>query len=321
MVENSRSFGINSELGERIAKEIQEKLPNKSFCVCALGDSDKRIIVSAAHSRELVDNCDTLRRIVSRVCGFATRALPAYEDENGAYMMIVRDCVLRAHVSGKCRGASGEGGVCGDSFGTLNAPDGRHTYAYISDGMGSGAAAARTSEICSLFLQNLLPANFGSSNVDSTLELLNSFLCAQNGTGRAECSSTVDLCCLDLLDCRAQFFKCGAAPTYVFRDGSLFKIHSRTVPIGIIKQPDIGRVSMDLLPGDVIVLVSDGVTEGREECPELFEYLRSRLLTHDSDDLADAIMKYAEEQGCEDDVSAVVIKITERPLSDFLCDE
>jgi serine/threonine protein phosphatase PrpC len=78
---------------------------------------------------------------------------------------------------------------------------------------------------------------------------------------------------------------------------------------------------MDLLPGDVIVLVSDGVTEGREECPELFEYLRSRLLTHDSDDLADAIMKYAEEQGCEDDVSAVVIRITERPLSDFLCDE
>ena len=279
-------------------------------------------MIRAEHAHELERSRDALRRAVSRVCAFPARALPIYENESGAYMMIVRDCVLQASVSGRRRARDGEGGVCGDSFGTVCSPDARRTYAFISDGMGSGPNAAHASQICTLFLKKLLPASTGTpAAIESTLSLLNSFLCAQNGTSSAECSSTVDLCCLDLLDCRAQLYKCGAAPTYVFRDGSLFKVHSRTVPVGIIKQPDVGKVSMELLPGDVIVLLSDGVTEGQEECPELFEYLRSRILTHDADTLAQSIIKYAEERGCTDDVSAVVIKVTERPLSDFLCDE
>ena len=148
--------------------------------------------------------------------------------------------------------------------------------------------------------------------MSGTLELLNAFLRHRNGTGEHECSATVDLGVLDLVDGRAGFYKSGAAPTYFFRDGALFKLRSRTAPIGIIKELDSGRINMELLPGDVIVMVSDGVTQGREECPELFELLRSRLMTHSADQLADVILRYAEESGCTDDVSAVVLKIEER---------
>jgi stage II sporulation protein E len=98
----------------------------------------------------------------------------------------------------------------------------------------------------------------------------------------------------------------------VFRDGSLFKLGSRTFPIGIIKDPDVGSINMELLPGDVIVMVSDGVTGGREECPELFEMLRSRIATHSSEQLAEAVIRYAEDTDSPDDISVIVIKVQEK---------
>jgi stage II sporulation protein E len=111
------------------------------------------------------------------------------------------------------------------------------------------------------------------------------------------------------VECKVDFCKCGAAPTYVFRDGSLFKLRSRTVPIGIMDEVDVGRTEMELCPGDVIVMVSDGVTQGKEEYPELFEYVRTRIATHSAEQLADAIIDFAEAEDSADDVSVVVIKV------------
>ena len=66
---------------------------------------------------------------------------------------------------------------------------------------------------------------------------------------------------------------------------------------------------MELLAGDVIVMVSDGVTQGREECPLLFEHIRARVLTHSAEELAESVVDFAVSQGSTDDISAVVIKI------------
>ena len=122
-------------------------------------------------------------------------------------------------------------------------------------------------------------------------------------------SDTVDLMELDLLHGRASFFKCGAAPTYVFREGSLFKIRSHTVPIGIIEKPDTKRLGFEVSASDVIVMVSDGVTQGKEECPWLFDLLRTHAQRAETERLADLIVKYAKEEGCGDDISVLVIRL------------
>lgn len=61
------------------------------------------------------------------------------------------------------------------------------------------------------------------------LELLNTVLLSQSG----ENFSTVDLLETDLLTGRCSFVKAGAAPTYIFREGKLYKIFSATPPVGI----------------------------------------------------------------------------------------
>lgn len=314
MVENEQSYYVDAELSGRVSDALTRDLEGAELAVTVFGDSRKRISVCSSDAGFLRRNAEQIKRTVCYACGFALMSAEVQEIGGRAILTFTRAPLLDIVSAGRKRNSEGEEEFCGDSFGVI--PDKDRTYAFISDGMGSGREAAVTSGLCALFLQKLLPVNcIASDCITSTLEALNGFLCSRNGAGVRECAATVDLGVFDLVNCRAQFYKSGAAPTYVFRDGALFKVRSRTVPIGIVREPDIGKINMELLPGDVIVMVSDGVTQGREECPELFELLRSRLLTHTSEQLADAVMDYADEAGCTDDVSVLVLKVSERPLT------
>ena len=315
MVENQSDYITDRELGERVSGELCRVLSRDDVRAGVFGECAKRILVTSTEASVLERHRRDIENAVSRVCGFPVRCGEPSEIAGVSYVSMYRAPVLDATCAGRRRRAIGEEKYCGDSFGSVMREEGGTLFAYISDGMGSGKDAAATSELCSSFLERLLPANMLSSgSPDVTLRMLNGFLCARSGTPEGECSATVDLGIFDLIGCRATFYKSGAAPTYVFRDGALYKLHARTVPVGIVSEPDVGKINTELLPGDVIIMVSDGVSEGREECTELFSMLRTRLLTHTADELADAIMEYADERGCTDDVYALGIKVSEKSL-------
>ena len=321
MVENQRAYEIDTELSSRVSAELLRILPDYSGKVTVFGESKKRAVAVCDGADELERCRRELESAVGRVCGCPMTSAETWEFEGRAYAVIKQRAILDASFAGRKRNALGETEFCGDSFGIIKEAGDGKSVSFISDGMGSGREAAVSSGLCALFLQKLLPVNLTSpESIGVTLSALNGFLRSRNGSSANECSATVDLAMFDLVECRAHFYKSGAAPTYIFRDGALFKLRSRTVPIGIVKEADVGKMNMELLPGDVVVMVSDGITEGREECPELFEFLRSRLLTHDHEQLADAVMKYADERGCTDDVSVIVAKITEKPLSELVCE-
>ena len=71
----------------------------------------------------------------------------------------------------------------------------------------------------------------------------------------------------------AAFIKSGAAPTYIAREGTVYKISSRTMPVGIIKDADARITRFDTKKGDIIVMMSDGCCHDSEDCPWLVEYL------------------------------------------------
>ncbi len=311
MAGNDIDYQPNDQLAEEICEHLREKLPSLSLRIGVFGGHRRKIIVCC-------DDIDKLRvahlKIEKEICRHFDLSLEArepFEMGGRAYVVLERRAVLDVSFAHRRRNALGQT-VCGDSAGTVTDGDGGRAYAYISDGMGSGERAARTSELCATFLSKLLPINDGSGkSICGTLGMINGFVRRQNAGSSDECCATVDLGVFDLIEGKVSFYKSGAAPTFVFRDGSLFKLRTRTVPIGIIKEPDFGRVDMELLPGDVLVMVSDGLTDGREECPELFELLQSRLITHNADQLADSIIAYADKIGCTDDVSVIVARIDE----------
>ncbi len=194
--------------------------------------------------------------------------------------------------------------VCGDHVALFHSGE-AYFYALISDGMGSGEEASVTSDICAAFLEKMLAAG-GSAQL--SLRMLDGYLHAKNtGTG-GECSATVDLMKLDLMDGRAVFAKNGAAPTYVVREGTVYKLRSRSLPLGILREtsPELLRFRMN--PGDVVVMVSDGVTRGQDECPWLIDLLSSPM-PRSMDKLRRDIIRRALNTGSEDDLSAIAIRV------------
>lgn len=148
--------------------------------------------------------------------------------------------------------------------------DNSYFYALISDGMGSGAEAAYISGVCSMFIEKMLSAG---NRVDITLRMLNNVIRNENMGCGSECSATVDLFELDLMNGTASFIKSGAAPTYIARGETVYKISSRTMPVGIIKDADARITKFDTKKGDIIVMMSDGCCHDSEDCPWLVEYL------------------------------------------------
>ena len=197
--------------------------------------------------------------------------------------------------------------VCGDHIAMFKTED-AYFYAIISDGMGSGEDASLTSDICTMFLEKMLSAG---NKVEISLRMLDSYVRSKNqGTGD-ECSATVDLMELDLMDGQAVFAKNGAAPTYVVRDGTVYKLRTSSMPLGIIKDNPYRLLRFRMHPGDVVVMVSDGVTLGNDECPWLIDLLSSPM-PENMDSLRRDIIRRALTAGSEDDLSAVAIRVEER---------
>ncbi len=212
----------------------------------------------------------------------------------------------------------GEEELCGDMTEAF-ITDNSYFYSLISDGMGSGATAAYTSGVCAMFIEKMLSAG---NRADITLRMLNNVIRSENMGWGDECSATVDLLELDLMRGSAAFIKSGAAPTYIAREGTVYKISSRTMPVGIIKDADARITKFDTKKGDVIVMMSDGCCHDSDDCPWLVEYLcaymtNSRRTVTVGEELCERLkeeilseaLKNAPEGEERDDISVSVIVV------------
>lgn len=226
---------------------------------------------------------------------------------------------------------SEEDAPCGDSIRMFEDGHDRF-YALISDGMGSGSEAAFCSGLVTVFLEKMLSAGNG---VETSLRMLNGVLRSKGGAWESECSATVDLFTLDLLSGQASVIKSGAAPTYVRRGGDVFRLRAETVPLGILNAIDARRTSLELMPGDVVIMVSDGVTDAglplpgqtpggsERDCPpsdgsppdcsspEWLEDVLSLEWDDDLDLMAHRITGRAQSVGGRDDLSVILVRVEE----------
>jgi len=292
-----------------VSARLAERLQALDAGICGVTVWGKECCRVLIRSRASLSNeqCAAVSDVIFEVMAHSMAVEATEEREDGCVdtLFAERERFSLA-VAKRTLRAEGEEEYCGDSVGVFARE--RMQYAFISDGMGSGREAALTSGLCALFLQKMLGAG---NRCETVLSMLNGFLRNKGSGSLHECSATVDLMALDRISGRAGFYKCGAAPTYVLRDGSLFKLRSKTLPVGILKDVDQKRIRFELCAGDVIVMVSDGVTQGREECPWLYDLLRRNVETLGIEGVADRIVQYAKSCGSDDDVSVLVLRVEE----------
>ena len=194
--------------------------------------------------------------------------------------------------------------INGDSVHIFHGNDG-YQYGLISDGMGSGKTAALSSRLTLLLIEKLLSAG---NQKDLTIEMINSLLISKSD----ECFASVDLFEADLITGKATFIKAGAAPSFVVRNGKLFKIQSSTVPAGIIENINSEQTKFDMENGDYILMLSDGIISTFEEGAWLLEMLGSEEnLKNPKTLLNDILHEASRKNHRKDDMSVLFMKIAE----------
>ncbi len=208
--------------------------------------------------------------------------------------------------------------VCGDTSNCF-ITNSSYFYSLLSDGMGNGEEAAFVSGVCSMFIEKMLSAG---NRADITVRMLNNVLRNENMGRGGECSATVDLCELDLISGTASFIKSGAAPTYIARSGTVYKVYSHSMPIGILKDADAKINKFDTKKGDIIIMMSDGCCPDSEDCPWLVDFLCEYMKKRDKnaagaesecesikDKLLRLALKNFPEDKPRDDISVAVIMV------------
>ncbi|MBQ7406818.1 MAG: SpoIIE family protein phosphatase [Clostridia bacterium] len=174
--------------------------------------------------------------------------------------------------------------------------------AALSDGMGMGKMAQSTAAFTVDFLEQI--STTGCSHA-TALSLLNHIL-----RGREEeCSATVDLFEFDLIRGEGQFLKSGAAPSFIKRGTSLFRIRSETAPIGLLSAVDSERIKVEVKCDDIILLLSDGICQSPEDAPWLMELLGKtppRRLSEYAEQILSAAVKH---HGRSDDMTVLALRI------------
>lgn len=172
----------------------------------------------------------------------------------------------------------------------------------ISDGMGSGREARESADFVTRYLTSLLSSEVGAI---TAMTALNQII---RHKGK-ECTATLDLFRLDLLSGDAVFIKSGAAPSFVKRDKSIFRIRSETAPLGLIKSVDAEKIRVEVKAGDYVIMLSDGLCASVEDSPWLVSYL-SKEPPEDIDEYARSILDLAKERSkSRDDMTVSVIRI------------
>lgn len=199
--------------------------------------------------------------------------------------------------------------VSGDTSLQTKLNDGKYLLA-ISDGMGSGPEARKSSKIAIKMLERMLTSGFKK---DVSIKMINSTLSANNDE---DMYATLDILILDLYQGNIEFIKNGACPTYIKRNKEVELVKSISLPTGIVNDIDLVVYDKDIKDGDIIVMCSDGIVESNIEYlhKELWlKYFLEELQTDDVQQIADLIISEAidNDYGKEkDDMTVIVAKVS-----------
>lgn len=173
----------------------------------------------------------------------------------------------------------------------------------LSDGMGTGSSAALDSMMAVSLTEKLLSAGF---SFESSVKIVNSSLIMKSTD---ESMATMDGLNVNLYTGEAEFYKAGAAISFIRSDREIFVIEESSLPLGILRNVKYSKTTVSLKVGDIVLLVSDGITA--EDCGWINDELLS-WSTNNMDDLACHIVELAalrQDRYTGDDLTAVAVKL------------
>ncbi len=200
--------------------------------------------------------------------------------------------------------------VSGDSLLQIRLNDGKYLVA-LSDGMGTGPDARKSSQIAIKMLERLLMSGFDK---DTSIDLINTTIMNAN----EEIFATLDIAIVDLYNGKIEFIKNGACPTYVKNKKKVQIVKSLSLPAGILNNINLTTYDKDIENQDILVMCSDGILDANVEYKnkELWvKYMLEDIETTNCQKIADLLLNEAVDNSygiAKDDMSIIVCKLIKK---------
>lgn len=158
----------------------------------------------------------------------------------------------------------------------------------------------------------------GNKSTQNAMKHANELICRDSTSGMFV---TLFYAVLDSIRMKFKYVNAGHNPPFLLRKGAndIISLEATGIPLGVMENIDIREREIDLLPGDMIVLYTDGVTEainekeegfGKERLLKIIQKNRSLAAKEIVEKVQNEILMFAGTQPQYDDITLMIIKVT-----------
>lgn len=291
-------------------KIVVEKLKDKEIVVKQiLVKKDERFVIDIL--LEQYAKTEIIEDILTKV--FGEKIVLNNEASKGKELVFVSDDKYIMALAEVIEAKFGED-ISGDNILKARLKDGKYVVA-LSDGMGSGVEANKSSKATLGMLEKMVLSGF---NKKSSIDLITASLINRDD----EKFATLDIAIIDLYLGKIEFIKSGTCPTYIKNRNKVQLIKSTSLPLGIVNRENsnIEVFEKDILEGEIMMMCTDGILEANIEYKnkELWvKYLLEDIETTNTKKIADLIKAEAIDNNygkAKDDMSIVVCKFVAKDV-------
>lgn len=246
------------------------------------------------------------------------RKMMKFESDCNTSIVKGGKCKVRFLEEQKYRMASGiariikeESKESGDSYSFMHIKGGQ-CLLVLSDGMGSGKKARKESAAAVDLLEDFIDTGFDK---ETAIKMINSVLVLKSSE---ESFSTLDICSVDLHSGISEFIKIGASSTFIIRDEEVQVIKSSSLPMGILNNVDVEITNKRLKDGDIVVMVTDGITDTSSLHTNKESWIieaLSNFKSNNPQDIADYVLNEAKRHSkgiIKDDMTVMAARIWQK---------
>ncbi|MFA6331208.1 MAG: SpoIIE family protein phosphatase [Clostridia bacterium] len=245
-----------------------------------------------------------IEKSVSKTCGVKMTISTVETSERTAFSVVnLKTCPKYDVVFGSASCPKYQSSLSGDTHSLIKIGDDRFMFA-LCDGMGSGQKAERASNLAISLIENFYRAGFDN---DIILTSVNKLLSLTS----EEVFTALDVCVVDLRKGVADIIKVGSPYGFIKHKENIDIIESGALPLGILEEVKPCIVKTVLMQSDMIVLMTDGITESFSGSEELQNFINNAD-TLNPQTLADTILERAvqnDKQSPNDDMTVLVARI------------
>ncbi|MBQ2944462.1 MAG: SpoIIE family protein phosphatase [Ruminococcus sp.] len=303
--EELQSFDdYDTDSSERITEALKNIGAVVIDCSCRVHKSYGMTVeleLAKSHKKEL--DIKEIHHTVSRCCGRRFE-LPTESQTHDRLRLVMSEISDYDVEIGSSQHIAGSYSLCGDCLDYFLSGTGS-MVAIISDGMGSGGAAAVDSNMAVSVLTRLLKAGI---SYDCALSVVNSSLMIKS---EEESLATLDIADINLFSGKVNLFKAGAPVTYIRKGGRVHRRELPSLPVGILNEVKFSKDAVTLHEGDAVVMISDGAVVGDEKW---LEDLIRTWKEASCQDFASLVVNEAmkrRKDTHDDDITAIAMKLVE----------